>query len=259
MKILVLIKQVPDSGQARSLDPETGLLDRAATEAVTDEISERGVECALRVKDTDDSVEVVALTVGRPEAEKALRRILAMGADRGLHIVDEALTGSDMMQTAKTIAAAAQREGFDLIIAGDQSTDGRCGMVPSMVAELLSVPVLPDLESVEIAADLVRGWLRTETSDLRLEAAAPAVVSITERAADPRFPSFKGIMAAKKKPLETLSLADLGIQAGPAYAPVRSVMVSAQAAPPRQAGTKVVDDGTAAQKMVEFLGEKRLL
>ena len=259
MKILVLVKQVPDSGEARALDAETGLLDREGSEAVTDEICERAVECALQVKDADDSAEVVVVTVGRPEAEKTLRRMLAMGADRGMHIVDDALPGSDMMQTAKTIAAAVGREEFDVVVAGDWSTDGRGGMVPSMVAELTGVPVLPDLESVEITEGQVRGWLRTETSDVTLQAPTPAVVSVTERSADPRFPSFKGIMAAKKKPLETLSLADLGTQSGPAYAPVRSVMVSAQAAPPKQAGTKVVDDGTAAAQLAGFLESKHLL
>lgn len=259
MKYLVLVKQVPDSGEVRSLDAETGLLDRAAAELVTDEINERGLECALEVKDSDEATEVIVMTVGRPEAEKALLRMLAMGADRGVHIVDEALAGSDMMQTARTIAAAVQAESVDVVIGGDQSTDGRGGMVPSMVAELLGWPVLPELESVQMSEGQVSGWLRTETSDVTVESAVPAVVSVTERSAEPRFPSFKGIMAAKKKPMETKSLADMGVQAGPAYAPVRSVMVSAQAAPPKQAGTKLVDDGTAAASLVDFLESKRLL
>lgn len=259
MKIVVLVKQVPDSGEVRALDAETGLLDRESAELVTDEISERAIEAALEVKDSDESTEVVALTVGRAEAEKSLRRMLAMGADRAVHIVDEALAGSDMMQTAKVVAAAVEAEGPDVVIGGDQSTDGRGGMVPSMVAELLGWAVLPELDSVEIGEGQVSGRLRTETSDVSVQAAVPAVVSITERAAEPRFPSFKGIMAAKKKPLETKSLEDLGVQAGPAYALVRSVMVSAQAAPPKQAGTKVVDDGSAASQLADFLESKHLL
>lgn len=259
MKFIVLVKQVPDTGDARKLDQQTGLLNRGVSELIPDEITERALECALRVKDADSSTEVVALSVGPEEAEKSIRRMLAMGADRGLHIVDASLAGSDMLQTAKTIAAAIQREGFDVVLAGNQSTDGRGGMIPSMVAELLGVPGMPDLDAFEVTDGTVRGSLRTGEGDIRLEAPVPVVAAVTERAAEARFPTFKGIMAAKKKVVDKLSLTDLGVQAGPAYAPVRSVMISAVTAPPKQAGITVIDDGSAAAQLAEFLESKNLL
>lgn len=259
MKVIVLAKQVPDTGETRKLNPETGLLDRTGTEAVPDEITERALECALRTKDRDSTTEVVVLTVGPADAEKSIRQLLAMGADRAVHIVDDSMVGSDMLQTAKVVAAALRQEGFDLVLAGDQSTDGRGGMLPSMVSELLEVPVLPDLEEVEIADCSVRGSVKTDTSELRLESALPAVAAVTERAAEARFPNFKGIRAAKKKPVEARSLADLGIQAGPTNASVRSVMVSAAIAPPKTTGTKVIDDGTSVEQLAAFLESKHLL
>lgn len=259
MKFIVLVKQVPDTGDIRSLNPQTGLLDRAASELIPDEITERALECALRVKDTDSSTEVVALSVGPEEAEKSIRRLLAMGADRGVHVVDDSLAGSDMLLTAKVIAAAVKKEGCDVVLAGNQSTDGRGGMIPSMVAELLGVPGMPDLDAFEVREGTVRGSLLTVEGDVRLEAPMPVVAAVTERAAEARFPTFKGILSAKKKIVDQLSLSDLGIQAGPEHSPVRSVMVSAVAAPPREAGVTVVDDGSAAAQLAEFLESKHLL
>lgn len=259
MKLIVLVKQVPDTGESRLLNLETGLLERGATEALSDEISERALETALQMKDQDSSIEVVALTVGADASEKSLRKALSMGADRAIHVMDDLLEGSDMLQTAKTIAAAIEREGFDLVLAGNQSTDGKGGMVPAMISEILGVPLLSDLSDLEVADGAVSGSLRTEHSELQLSATCPAVATVTEQMDEARFPSFKGIMAAKKKTLEKLSLSDLGVQAGPAYAPVRSVMVSATAAPPKQTGPKLEDDEQAVSKLVDFLEAKHLL
>ena len=259
MKLIVLVKQVPDTGETRWLNLETGILDRAATEAIPDEITERALECALRLKDADSSTEVVVLSVGAHEAEKSLRKAMSMGADRAIQVVDDALEGSDMLQTAKTLAAAIKREGFDIVLAGNQSTDGKGGMVPAMVAELLEVPLLSDLSSFAVADGEVSGTVRTELNELQLSASYPAVAAVTERVAEARFPTFKGIMAAKKKTLEKVSLADLGIQAGPAYAPQRSVMVSAVAAPAKQTGPKLNDDDESVGKLVDFLESKHLL
>jgi electron transfer flavoprotein beta subunit len=259
MKFVVLAKQVPDTGETRTLDAETGLLDRAATEALPDEITERALELALRAKETDGTVEVVVLTVGPEGSQTTLRKMLSMGADRAVHVVDDTLAGSDMLQTAKVLAAALKHEGFDVVLAGNQSTDGRGGLVPAMVAELLDVPLLSDLSSFGIDGTQLSGTMRTDTSEIQLVADYPAVVAVTERVAEARFPSFKGIMAAKKKPTDKLTLSDLGIQAGPAYAPVRSVMVSAAGAPPKQTGPKFDDDGAAAAKLVDFLESRHLL
>lgn len=259
MKFVVLVKQVPDTGDVRKLNLQTGLLDRAASDLIPDEITERALECALRIKDADSSTEVVALSVGPEEAEKSIRRLLAMGADRGVHIVDGALAGSDMLQTAKVIAAAVRKEGFDVVLAGNQSTDGRGGMIPAMVAELLGVPGMPDLDAFEVTDTMVRGSFQTGEGEIQLEAPVPVVAAVTERAAEARFPTFKGIMSAKKKVVDQLGLTDLGVEAGPAYAPVRSVMVSAITASPKQAGITVVDDGSAAAQLAEFLESKHLL
>lgn len=259
MKFVVLVKQVPDTGEVRKLNLQTGLLDRSGSDLIPDEITERALECALRIKDADSSTEVVALSVGPEEAEKSIRRLLAMGADRGVHIVDPSLAGSDMLQTAKVIAAAIKKEGFDVVLAGNQSTDGRGGMIPAIVAELLGVPGMPDLDAFEVTGTMVRGSFQTGEGGIQLEAPVPVVAAVTERAAEARFPTFKGIMSAKKKVVDQLSLNDLGVEAGPAYAPVRSVMVSAVTAPPKQAGITVLDDGSAAAQLAEFLESKHLL
>ena len=254
-----MAKQVPDTGETRTLDAETGLLDRAATETLPDEITERALELALRAKDADGSTEIVVLTVGPDGTQTTLRKMLSMGADRAMHIADDSLAGADMLQTAKVLGAALKHEGFDIVLAGNQSTDGRGGMVPAMIAEMLDVPLLSDLSSFGVEGTQVTGTMRTDTSEIELTADWPAVVAVTEGVVEARFPSFKGIMAAKKKPTAKLSLSDLGIQAGPAYAPVRSVMVSAAGAPPKQTGPKFVDDGSAAAKLVDFLESRHLI
>ena len=259
MKLIVLAKQVPDSGGTRKLDPETGILDRTATEAVPDEITERALECALQVKDQNTAVEVVVLTVGPVGAENSIRQLLAMGADRAVHIVDDSLMGADMLQTARVITAALEKERFDLVLAGDQSTDGRGGMLPSIVAGFLDVPILPDLEEIDITQESVRGSMKTETSELRLESAFPAVAAVTERVAEARFPNFKGIRAAKKKPVEVLSLSDLGCEVDPINSSTRSVMVSAIPAQPKSGGTKLIDDGTSVEQLAAFLESKHLI
>lgn len=260
MKIMVLAKQVPDTWQERTLDMETGMLVRdGAAEPVPDEISERVMEVALQHRDAAEDVEVVALTMGPQDATKTLRKMLALGADSAVHVCDPALAGSDAVQTARVLAAAVEKEGADLVLAGNLSTDGSTGVVPAMLAELLDRPYLPHAEAVDICADEVEGTVVTEDADVRAAVGLPAVVAVTERTPEPRFPNFKDIMAAKKKPLTTLSLADLGTVAGPVEAEYRSVMVSAAARPEKQAGPKVVDDGTAAEQLAAFLAENRLI
>lgn len=259
MKIVVLAKQVPDTWSDRKLDLETGMLDRAASEPVPDEISERTMEVALQFKDAHADTEVVAVCMGPEDASKTLRKMLSMGADSAVLVSDPVLAGSDMVQTAQVLAAVVERVGADLVLAGDQATDGRGGVVPAMVAELRGIPVLPSADQVEISESEVTGVVQAEAGALSVAAPLPVVVCVTEKAAEPRFPNFKNIMAAKKKPLETWSLADLGVQAGPEQASVRSVMVSAQARPEKQAGPKVTDDGTAAAQLVDFLAAQRLV
>jgi len=260
VKIMVLAKQVPDTWQERALDMETGMLVRdGAAEPVPDEISERVMEVALQYKDSGADVEIVAMTMGPEDATKTLRKMLAMGADAAVHVADDALAGSDAVQTARVLAAAIEKEGADLVLAGNLATDGSTGVVPAMLAELLDRPYLPHAEALEISESEVVGTVVTEDADLRASVALPAVVGLTEKTDEPRFPNFKNIMAAKKKPLTDYSLADLGIVAGPVEAEYRSVMVSANARPEKQAGPKVVDDGTAAEQLAAFLAENRLI
>lgn len=257
MKIIVLVKQVPDTEEERRLDPSTGLLDREAAESVADEINERALEVALRYKDANKGSEVVVLTMGPASAVKALRKALSMGADSAVQVVDDALEGADIARTAAVLAAAVQRTGFDLVLTGNESTDGRGGVVPAMVAEHLGLPLLPSLNTVEIAAGTVAGEVTVEYGSLAVSAALPAVVSVTERAAEARFPNFKGIMTAKRKPLATLSLADLGLDARAAGG--ASTVLSLSERPARTAGKKIVDDGTAARELAEFLVASRLV
>lgn len=258
MRVVVLVKEVPDTFGDRKLSLETGLADREASSPVVDEISERALEVALSYADANPGTEVVAVAVAPESAAATVRKALAMGADSAVHVVDEALLGADAMLTAEVIAAAIGRAEFDLVIAGNQSTDGSGGLVPVAVAEHLRVAYAGGLASVEISESEVRGSRPVEGGVQQVSVSLPAVVSITEALPDPRFPNFKGIMAAKKKPLETLSLADLGVDAeDPEKA--RSIMLTVAEKPARAAGVKVVDDGTAATQLADFLVEHRLV
>ncbi|ALV39958.1 electron transfer flavoprotein subunit beta [Pseudarthrobacter sulfonivorans] len=256
MKIIVLIKQVPDTEEERKLDTSTGLLDREAGDRIADEITERALEVALRHKDGNKGSEVVVLTMGPLPAKEALRKALSMGADSAVHVVDERLEGADMALTAAVLAAAAKRTGFDLIIAGNESTDGRGGVVPAMVAEHLGLPLLPSLNSVEITEVSVRGEAALDIGSLTVSAELPALMSVTEWAAEARFPNFKGIISAKRKHVETLSLADIDLDSA---ATTTTPVLTTSQRPARTAGKKIVDDGTAAQELAEFLADRNLL
>ncbi|WP_111719568.1 electron transfer flavoprotein subunit beta/FixA family protein [Homoserinimonas sp. OAct 916] len=257
MKLIVLVKEVPDTYGDRKLNLETGLADRGASEAVLDEISERALEAALTYADANPGTEVVALAAAPAGSVSTVRKALGMGADRAIHVADEALAGADIVLTAQVLAAAIKRDGFDLVISGNVSTDGSGGMVPAAIAEYLEVPQLTGLSEIEITDSKVSGTRPIDGGAQRVSAQLPAVVSITEAFPDPRFPSFKGIMAAKKKPFETVSLADLGVRADdPEVA--RSIMLSIAEKPPREAGIKIVDDGEAGKDLADFLLKNRL-
>jgi len=257
MKIVVLVKEVPDTYGDRKLDLETGLADRAASEAVIDEIGERALEVALSYADKTPGTEVVVLSMAPESATATVRKSLAMGAASAVHIVDDALRGADLTLTAEVLAAALQRTGFDLVIGGNLSTDGSGGVIPAMVAELLAVPHVTALNSVAIGDGTVSGERASDGATMRVSAALPAVVSITEALPDARFPNFKGIMAAKKKPFETLSLADLQIEADD-HSAAHSIVIALSEKPPRAAGVKIVDEGDAGEKLAAFLIENRL-
>lgn len=249
------MKQVPDTFGERRLDVSTGVVDRDASEPVVDEINERALEAALTQKDADKSVEVVALSMGPASATDALRKALAMGADRAIHVLDDSLAGADIARTVAVLAAALQRESFDLVVAGNESTDGRGGVVVSALAEALGVAALTSVSELTVSGGTVSGERATEYGTVSVRAELPAVVSVTERSPEGRFPNFRGIMSAKKKPLAVLSVAELGVEP----ASVRSTIVSAAERPARSAGVKVTDDGSAAIQLADFLATNRLI
>ena len=258
MKIVVLVKEVPDTYGDRKLSLETGLADRGASETVLDEIGERALEVALSYADNTPGTEVVVLSMTPESASATVRKGLAMGAASAVQVVDEGLLGADLGLTAEVLAAALRRVGFDLVIAGNQSTDGSGGVLPAMVADLLDVPAATYLNSVEISDAAVNGVRATDGATATVSAELPAVISITEALPDARFPNFKGIMAAKKKPFEVLTLEDLGIDPHDPDAS-RSIVIGLSEKPPRQAGTKIVDEGDAGEKLAEFLIQNRLV
>lgn len=258
MKIYVLVKEVPDTYGDRKLDLETGLADRGAGDVVLDEITERALEVALSFADKNAGTEVVALSMSPESSTASIRRSLAIGAGSAVHVVDEQLRGADLGLTAATLAAAIRRGEPDLVITGNLSTDGSGGVIPAMLAEHLGYAQVTALSAVEISTDGVSGTRAADDGAQQVSASFPAVISITEALPDARFPNFKGIMAAKKKPLEVLSLADLGVSADPAEAP-HTIMTTVSEKPPRAAGVKITDEGDAAAQLVEFLAQNRLV
>ncbi|MEV1131879.1 electron transfer flavoprotein subunit beta/FixA family protein [Agromyces sp. NPDC049794] len=256
MKIIVLVKEVPDTYGERKLDLETGLADRAASEPVLDEIGERALEVALSHADKNEA-EVVVMSMAPERAATTIRKGLAMGAASAVQIADMGLAGADLGLTARTLAAGIRKTGFDLVIAGNLSTDGSGGVLPAMLAELLEVPNLTALSTVEIAADSVSGTRTTDDGTMSLSAPLPAVISITEALPDARFPNFKGIMAAKKKPFETLTTSDVGVDPQD-LSVAASIMTAITEKPPRSAGVKITDEGDGGTKIAEFLIENRL-
>ncbi len=258
MKIFVLVKEVPDTYGDRKLSLATGLADRAASDAVLDEIGERALEVALVAAAANPGSEVVAVSMAPESATASVRRALAIGADSAVHIADEALRGADLGVTAKVLAAAIRRGAPDLVIAGNLSTDGSGGVLPAMLAEHLGFAQVTALSAVTISADAVTGTRATDFGAQEASASLPAVISITEALPDARFPNFKGIMAAKKKPLEVLSLADLDVDIDPAAAP-QAIMTAVAEKPARAAGVKITDEGDAGTQLVEFLVQNRLV
>lgn len=257
MRIVVLVKEVPDTYGDRHLDLETGLTRRADAERVIDEISERALEVALVHADSNPGTEVVLLSMGPEEATASLRKALASGAASATHVVDPELIGADALLTAEVLAAALRRGGFDLVLAGSASTDGTGGVVPSALAEYLEVPTLSGLSSVTIADGTVSGTRPVDGGTQAVRATLPAVVSVTEALPDARMANFKGIVAAKKKPIEVLSLSELGVAVDPATQ-ARSILVSASERPPRAVGLKITDEGDAGTQLAEFLVSNRL-
>jgi len=259
MKIAVLVKEVPDTWGDRAIDPATKRVVRGK-DLVIDEINEKAVEAALLVKEANPGSELTVVTMGPRSSLDVLRKGLAMGADSGIHIIDDQLAGSDAMQTSAALAAALAPRGFDLVVAGNESTDGRTAAVPAMLAERLGIAQLTFLRTLAVSGGEASGERMTEDGHIDVAAALPALVSVTEQIAEARYPNFKGLMAAKKKPVETLSLGDLGISSGDAGgANSWSVVETVSPRPPREGGTIITDDGTAGSQVADFLAAAKLI
>jgi electron transfer flavoprotein beta subunit len=259
MNIVVLVKQVPDSGTQRSLDPSDNTVARAGADNVVNEIDEYAIEEALTVKEAQGG-EVTVLTVGPASATDAIRKALSMGADKAVHVVDDAIHGSCAIQTSAVLAAALQQMEYDLILTGATSTDGQVAVMPALLAERLGIPQVSGAQKLTVEGSTVKVNRQTDGGYWALEAPLPAIVSTWDTINEPRYPSFKGIMAAKKKPVETKSLADLGVDPSTVgLASATSEVLDFAGRPPKGEGVKVPDEGDGAQKFVDFLASQKIV
>ena len=259
MNIVVCVKQVPDTGSERTLKAADSTLDRESSDALINELDEYAIEEGLRLAEAHGG-EVTILSMGPPKASESIRKALSMGADKAVHLVDDGLAGSDALATSEAIAAVLGRIGFDLVILGSESTDARMGVLAALLAERLGVPQLSFASKVETDGQTIKIHRQADYGYDKVEASLPAVLSVVEKINEPRYPSFKGIMAAKKKPVETLSLADIGIEPDQVgLASAASEVVSFAKRPPRQAGTVVKDEGDGGVKAAEFLAAQKFI
>jgi electron transfer flavoprotein beta subunit len=259
MKIAVCVKQVPDTWAEKTLREQDSTLDRESPDGVLNELDEYAVEEALQIAEAHGG-EVTVVSMGPARAAETVRKALSMGADAGIHIQDDVLHGSDAIATSAVLAAALADKGFDLIIFGSESTDARMSVIPAMVAERLGVAQLTFAQRVSIAGTDVTIERVTDYGFDTISAAMPAVVSVVEKINEPRYPSFKGIMAAKKKPVETLAVADLGLDAASVgQAAAWSAVEDFAARPPKPAGTIVSDDGDGGARIASYLTEQKFI
>jgi electron transfer flavoprotein beta subunit len=259
MNIVVLVKQVPDSGAERSLRSDDHTVERASANNVINEMDEYAIEEALRVKEAHGG-EVTVLTMGPDRAAEAIRKAMSMGPDKAVHVVDDALHGSCAVATSKVLAAAVGTLDADLIICGAEATDGRVQVMPHMLAERLGIAALTGARKLTVDGSTLTVERQTDEGYEVIAASTPAVVSVWDTINEPRYPSFKGIMAAKKKPVSTLTLADLGIDAGEVgLAGATSTVLEHSKRPPRSGGQKVTDEGDGGVKLVEFLASEKFV
>jgi electron transfer flavoprotein beta subunit len=260
VKIAVCMKEVPDASAPRRLDPSTHRLDRSVEGALND-FDTHALEEALRVKDGDADTEVVVVSMGPERAAESLRKALAMGADRLLLVSDEGAAGSDLLATAAVLAKALEREAPDLVLLGQQAGDSDGAVLWAAIAERMRLPMISQAATLELADGKARSKRQTEYGYDVLEAPLPAVVAVSDAINEPRYPSLKGIMGAKKKPMETVSLADLGVDPGEVgEAGSRTEVVGVGEPPPRGDTQRIEDEGgDSAEKIVAFLQERKLV
>ncbi len=263
MRIICPVKRVPDTAAEKVINPDDKTLDRDAGEAILNANDEWSIEEAMRIKERTEGTEVIVLCMGPEQAQTTVRKALSYGLDGAIQITDPAIHGSDAAATARVLAAALADEEFDLIIMGNQSSDARTTLVPAMLAEYLDLPALTYVRKLDIDGTKLTAQRETSSGYVLVEADAPAIVSVVEAINEPRYPSFKGIMAAKSKPLTTKSLADLSLEPSDVGLDNSwTQIVEATPRPPKEAGQKVEDDGSGtvgAQALVEFLAAKKFI
>ncbi|HEY3879136.1 MAG TPA: electron transfer flavoprotein subunit beta/FixA family protein [Trebonia sp.] len=259
MNIVVCMKQVPDTEVERSLVPGDNTVDRAGADGVINYLDEFAIEEGLKIAAAAGG-EVTILTMGPEKAADSIRKALSMGADKAVHVIDDSLAGSDAVASSLALAEALKVVGFDLVVFGCESTDARTGLVPAMVAERLGVPQLTLASKVDVSGQEVTIRRVTDDGIATVTGALPAVVSVNEKINEPRYPTFKGIMAAKKKPVQTLTLGDISVSADQVgLANAWSVVDDFAARPPRQAGQVVKDEGDGGSKAAAFLAERKFI
>ncbi len=258
MKIAVCVKQVPDATVHKRLDPGTDRLDRSG-EGALNATDVNAVEEALRLKDALGG-EVVLVSVGPEKAMDSLRKGLAMGADRAVLVSDEAAAGSDLVATSRVLATALAREEADLVLFGQQSSDGDGAVLWAAVADRLRRPMVSQVAELTVDGDALNGKRQTEFGYDVISAPLPAVVAVSDAINEPRYPSLKGIMGAKSKPQEVATLADIGVEAELAGAAgSRTAVRSVAPPPPKSDQVRIEDDGAAADAIVEYLADRRLI
>ncbi|MEV6564907.1 electron transfer flavoprotein subunit beta/FixA family protein [Streptomyces kronopolitis] len=259
LRIVVCVKYVPDATGDRHF-AEDLTVDRDDVDGLLSELDEYAVEQALQIKEAAGDAEITVLTVGPEDANDALRKALSMGADKAVHVEDDDLHGTDALGTSLVLAKAIEKTGYDLVVCGMASTDGTMGVLPALLAERLNVPQVTQLSEVSVEGGKVTGRRDGDTATEQLEAALPAVVSVTDQSGEARYPSFKGIMAAKKKPVESLDLEDLEIEADEVGLEGAWTKVDdATERPARTAGTIVKDEGEGGKQLAEFLAGQKFI
>ena len=259
MNVVVCVKQIPDPAAPQSLDPQTKNLIRQG-KLILDDSDAYGVEMGLQLADAAGDSEVTIVSMAPGGETSGLRTALAMGAAKAILVSDDALAGSDALSTAKVLAKAISRAEPDLIIAATESTDGYTGTTPVQIAELLGLPSITFAKQVEVEGGTVKVKRQTEAGYDEVQAPLPAVVTVTAGVVEPRYPSFKGIMAAKSKPLDQLTVADLGLDASDVgSAGAREQVTEVREAEARKAGEIVVDEGDGAQRIVGFLEQLKIV
>jgi electron transfer flavoprotein beta subunit len=258
VNVVVCVKQIPDPNAQARLDPQTRRLVREGVDLVLDPGDEHGVEAGLQLVEAGGG-EVTVVSMGPPKAMEAIRRALAMGAQRGILITDPGLENSDALSTAKAIAAALKDQTYDLVICGTESTDGSTGAVPAQLAELLGLPLLSFAKKLEAADGKLTINRQTDEGYDVVEASLPAIVTVTGGINEPRYPALRGIMQAKNKEVKQVGLNDLGLDGKAGKAALTQEVVAIAPAEARKAGEVVEDKGEGARRVAEFLKELKVI